>query len=373
MENLVGKVTPVLERFGLHLSMSKSNPTPFIPVPSEPVKPLHSSETADHVIGKMLDVIPKSSKSGRPDVLPSVPADGSSSFSEVNKSPLTNSFAPVANSKTSVGTSQQVTDSERYCATSEPVSPHRTKSFDAPAGNRYNDQTWHYDETYFTYHNPCSWEEKSLNETSTSSPLFMGRVKSPNSEPSTYSVKYTKESLSRSKVIGVQAYSLHQCSDRGFTKIPADARTSFLQLQKGVTWNKDATFDTRMLRCDTRSNHYKLLESQRPFSRYSCTLPNRRYQKSGGCNSSDCSRSSSPNSDTHSSQDSCRMFDRPSGQSFSSQSRPGSKSPSRKLTLNPRDLGGAAAVNNYFYHLQILMNIHNHYRLLELNLSRCNR
>ncbi|KAK6168783.1 hypothetical protein SNE40_019965 [Patella caerulea] len=226
-------LTSVLERVGVQLPSSETmqHQAASPSVAFSPVTPHPSIETQDPVNNNLLDVIPKSSKSGRPDVQPLVPADGSSSFSEVNKSPLTNIFAPMANSKTSVGTSQQVTDSERYCATSRPVSPHRTKSFDAPAGNRYNDQTWHCDETYFTYHNPCSWEEKSLNETSTSSPLFMGSVKScPDSEPSTSSVKYTKEPLSRSKVIGVQAFSLHQCSVRGITKIPADARTSFLQL-----------------------------------------------------------------------------------------------------------------------------------------------
>ncbi|KAK6191238.1 hypothetical protein SNE40_002974 [Patella caerulea] len=95
-----------------------------------------------------------------------------------------------------------------------------------------------------------------------------------------------------------------------------------------------------MLHYDMRSTQYKLLECQRPISRFNGPLLNRGYQKSGGHNSSDRSWSPPPNPYIHPSKDSRRMFDHSSEQSFRSS---GLNSLSRKLLWNCKDSEGDAA------------------------------
>ncbi|KAK6195374.1 hypothetical protein SNE40_000821 [Patella caerulea] len=101
----------------------------------------------------------------------------------------------------------------------------------------------------------------------------------------------------------------------GVTERPAEARTLNPQLRKDVAWIKDAMFDTHLLCNDTRFTQHKLLQSQRHFCRYNCTLQNRGYQNSGGRYSSDRNWSQFPNLYVHPSQHSCRKFARSSGHS----------------------------------------------------------
>ncbi|KAK6171798.1 hypothetical protein SNE40_018227 [Patella caerulea] len=131
----------------------------------------------------------------------------------------------------------------------------------------------------------------------------------------------------------------------GVTERPVEARTLNPQLRKDVVWIKDAMFDTHLLSNDTQQ---KLLQSQRHFSRYNCTLQNRGYQNSGGRYSSDRSWSPFPNLYVHPCQHSCRKFARSSGQSSQSQSRFSPNFLSRKLPRNSLDSVGDAAAQRRF-------------------------